>query len=134
MEILQDIPKAEDYVSLRIRSGMGEKNIEKAHEALKNSLFSISLWEENQLIAFGRIVGDGAITYVVSDIMVDQNYQGLGYGKIIMENIDRYLNENTDKDSYVCLIANRPADRLYGQFKFEHVEPYACGMKRNQSK
>jgi len=37
-------------------------------------------------------------------------------GKIIMKEIDFYLEQNTDKNAYVCLIANEPADALYSQF------------------
>ncbi|MDO7203860.1 hypothetical protein Q5M85_06430 [Paraclostridium bifermentans] len=50
--------------------------------------------------------------------------------KIIMKEIDAYLEQNTDEDAYICLIANKPADKLYSKFKFEYVEPKACGMKR----
>ncbi|MBU3191361.1 GNAT family N-acetyltransferase [Clostridium bowmanii] len=51
------------------------------------------------LIGFGRIVGDQGITYVVSDIMVDPDYQRNGLGKVIMEEVDSYLNKNTDENA-----------------------------------
>lgn len=132
MDIRYASPTAEEYISLRLKTGMGTKAIEKAEIALKNSLFIVSLWEENKMIGFGRIVGDEGITYVVSDIMVDPDYQGRGLGKIIMKEIDTYLKQHTDEYAYVCLIANKPADKLYSQFGFEYTEPNACGMKRKQ--
>lgn len=130
MDIRYTSPSPMEYISLRLRTGMGEKDLTKSEIALKNSLFIVSLWDNNDLIGFGRIVGDKGITYVVSDIMVDPNYQSQGFGQIIMKEIDAYLEQNTDEDAYICLIASKPADKLYSKFKFEYVEPKACGMKR----
>lgn len=133
MDIKYNAPSAMDYVSLRLKTGMGTKDLSKAEIALKNSLFIASLWDGENLVGFGRIVGDQGITFVVSDIMVDPDYKRKGLGKIIMKEIDSYLEENTDEYSYVCLLANKPADRLYSQFGFEYVEPKSCGMKRKQN-
>ncbi|WP_243129263.1 GNAT family N-acetyltransferase [Hathewaya massiliensis] len=119
---------------MRIKTGMGTKDLLKTKIALNNSLFIVSLWDNDKLVGFGRIVGDEGITYVISDIMVDPDYQGKGLGKVIMREIDSYLNKNTDEYAYVCLIANKPADKLYYQFGFDYVEPKGCGMKRKQNK
>lgn len=134
MDIRYNSPSAEEYISLRLKTGMGVKDLSKAEIALKNSLFIVSLWDKDTMIGFGRIVGDQGITYVVSDIMVDPDYQRKGIGKMIMKEIDCYLEKNTDEYAYVCLIANKPADKLYFQFGFEYVDPKSCGMKRKQSK
>lgn len=130
MNIKYTAPSADEYISLRMKTGMGTKDVTKSEIALKNSLFIISLWEKDKLIGFGRIVGDQGITYIVSDIMVDPNYQCKGLGNMIMKEIDAYLEEYTDEYAYVCLIANKPADKLYLQFGFEYSEPNSCGMKR----
>jgi len=134
MNIQYSPPSAMEYISLRLKTKMGTKDLSKAEIALKNSLFVVSIYENDKLIGFGRIVGDEGITYVVSDIMVDPDYQGKGIGKTIMKEIDCYLEENTDEYAHVCLIANKPADKLYSQFGFEYVEPKSCGMKRKQGK
>ncbi|MBU3201840.1 GNAT family N-acetyltransferase [Clostridium estertheticum] len=134
MDIAYIAPSAIEYISLRLKTGMGTKDLSKTEIALKHSLFIVSLWDNDKLIGFGRIVGDQGITYVVSDIMVDPNYQRKGLGKVIMREIDSYLNKNTDENAYVCLIANKPADKLYCQFDFEYVDPKSCGMKRKQIK
>lgn len=132
MEILYSKPTAEDYVSLRLRSGMGNKDIQRSEIALNNSLFTISIYENQKLIAFGRIVGDGGITYVVSDIMVDSDYQRKGLAEKIMNAIDDYFDKNTYEDSYICLIANHPADLLYKKHKFRYLDQDKCGMLRDQ--
>ncbi|QIB69545.1 GNAT family N-acetyltransferase [Aminipila butyrica] len=134
MKLDYKTPTAQDYINLRLRSGMGEKELHRSQRALENSLFVVSLYDDDTLIGFGRIVGDGGITYVVSDIMVDKRYQRQGYAEQIMKAIDCYLQENTHEDSYICLIANHPADRLYHKHQFEYLPENKCGMLRNQSK
>ncbi|WP_077612422.1 GNAT family N-acetyltransferase [Clostridium sp. Marseille-P2415] len=133
MRVTYEKPSAEDYVSLRLRSGMGNKDLMRSRIALRHSLFTVSLYEEGALIGFGRIVGDGGITYVVSDIMVDEAYRRKGYAERIMEEIDRYFEENTFEDSYICLIANHPADILYHKHGFEYLPENKCGMLRRHN-
>lgn len=133
MDIRYNSPSVEEYISLRLRTGMGIKDLSKTDIALKNSLFIVSLWDECKLIGFGRIVGDKGTTYIISDVMVDPDYQHNGLGKVIMGEIDSYLDKHTDEHAYVCLIANKPADKLYYQFGFDYVSPKSCGMKRRQN-
>ncbi len=131
-KVVFDKPAAEDYVDLRVRSGMGNKNVERSRIAIENSLFTASIYHGDKLIAFGRVVGDAGITYVVSDIMVDEKYRREGYANEIMISIDKFLRENTHEDSYVCLIANSPADKLYSKYNFEYLSEDKCGMLRKQ--
>ncbi|WP_197073436.1 GNAT family N-acetyltransferase [Clostridium polynesiense] len=133
ISIRYEKPCAEDYVSLRLRSGMGNKNMERCRKALGNSIFTVSIYDNEKLIGFGRIVGDEGITYVVSDIMVDENYRRMGFADEIMKAIDNYFEENTFEDSYICLIANYPADLLYNKYNFEYLPDNKCGMLRRQN-
>ncbi|MBU3195995.1 GNAT family N-acetyltransferase [Clostridium algidicarnis] len=133
MKMLYEKPKAEDYISLRLRSRMGNKDLERSRKAIANSLFTISLYDKEKLIGFGRIVGDGGITYVVSDVMVDEYYRKKGFADKIMKEINNYLEESTFEDSYICLIANSPADLLYNKYQFEYLPPNKCGMLRKQN-
>ena len=61
----------------------------------------------------GRIIGDGGISYAVIDIMVDKGYQGKGYCRLTMKEIDNYFCKNTDEDYYIILIANLLADKFF---------------------
>ena len=133
MDLIYEKLKAEDYIDLRMRSGMGDKDLVRSQKAIENSLFTVSIYDQEKLIAFGRIVGDAGITYVVSDIMVDEKYWRRGLANKIMQAIDTYLKENTFEDSYVCLIANKPADVLYHKYNFAYLPDNKCGMLRRQS-
>lgn len=137
MRIEHNDPGAKAYIGLRMKSGMGVKDEKRSEIALRNSLFIVCIYSEmedgkEELIGFGRVVGDGGITFVVSDVMVDSRFQRNGLGTIIMQEIDKYLKENTYEDSYVCLIANSPADKLYNKFSFSYLSNDSCGMLRVQ--
>lgn len=54
--------------------------------------------------------------------------QGNGLGKLIMSEINAYLENNIPKNSYVSLIADVPADELYKKFGFEYSAPKSVGM------
>ena len=133
IQLIEKTPTAEEYVSLRMRSGMGAKDITRSQIALNNSIFVATIYDDETLIAFGRIVGDGGITYVVSDIIVDEAYRRRGFAEQIMQAIDRYFDAHAHEDSYICLIANRPADQLYHKHHFDYLPEDKCGMLRNQT-
>ncbi len=134
MQISKELPTAQEYVDLRIASNMGggEKSLKNANIALKNSIYVVSVRDGDKLIGMGRIIGDGAITFVVSDIMVDKKHQGKGIGKLIMSEIDHFFDQIADNDSYITLIAVKPVDKLYSKFNFTYCEPSSVGMIRNK--
>ena len=120
----------DDYNELREKSGIGNRKSKKnAKVAIENSLFVTSIYDGDKLIAMARVVGDGAISLVVTDVMVDVDYQSNGLGKILMNEIDKYLDENYDEDAYIILLANTPYDKFYEKFNFKEF-PNKRGMLR----
>ncbi|WP_079506767.1 GNAT family N-acetyltransferase [Mesobacillus jeotgali] len=123
-------PDALDYINLRIEAGMSGKSLEGAKVGLKNSLFAVTIYEESELAAMGRIIGDGGTFYQIVDIAVKPAFQGRGLGKQLMKEIMKYLDEHTYEGSYVSLIADEPANKLYEQFGFAYTFPKSHGMYR----
>lgn len=80
----------------------------------------------------GGIIGDGGITFAVTDIMVDKAYQRQWIGKEIMARIDEWFDNNTSTDSYIMLIANKPADQLYEKYHFISIDEDKTGMLRDR--
>lgn len=50
IEFVYDMPAPKDYMSLRLRSGMGDKDLKRSQIALKNSLFTVSIYNSEKLI------------------------------------------------------------------------------------
>ncbi|WP_291578808.1 GNAT family N-acetyltransferase [Clostridium sp. UBA6640] len=128
IEIKHNAPSIEGYLNLRKVSGLGEKTVEAAEKGLKNSLYSVTIYNEGSLIGMGRVIGDGGCFFQVVDIAVTPNFQGNGLGKIIMSEIMNYLDTSVPKGGYVSLIADDPANKLYEQFGFKYTYPQSYGM------
>ena len=45
----------------------------------------VSLWDDKKLIGFGRASSDGIYRAVLWDVVVANNFQGIGYGRLIVE-------------------------------------------------
>lgn len=130
INVLYEIPNAQEYNNLRISAGLSSKDEVASEIGLKNSIFIVTLRDCDKLVGMGRIIGDKGCFYHIVDIAVAPSYQGKGLGKLIMSEINKYLENHVPKSSYVSLIADVPADRLYKKFGFEYSEPKSVGMAK----
>ena len=56
-------------------------------KCLANSDIVISLWVGHEIVGFGRALTDGIYRGVLWDIVIDQNHQGRGFGKLIVNSL-----------------------------------------------
>ncbi len=119
-------PDVATYLNLRVIAGLSPKTAEAAQAGLPNSLFAMTLVREGRDIGMGRIVGDGGCNFEIVDIAVHPDFQGNGYGRLIMEEIMAYLNEHAPPGAYVSMVADEPA--FYKKFGFDLVRPRSEGM------
>lgn len=126
--IKNEPPSPEAYIGLRLEGGLSGKSREAATIGLKNSVFAVSIYDKELLVGMGRIIGDGGTVFQIVDIVVKPSYQGKGLGKRLMKELVNYLDENTYPGSYVSLIADDPANKLYEQFGFRYTYPRSYGM------
>lgn len=124
--LLETPPAPQEYVDLRIRAGLSAKSLESAEIGLPNSLYAVQLRMGGELIAMGRVIGDGACFFQVVDIAARPGFQGHGLGRVIMEHIDAYLQQITYPGSHVSLIADEP--KFYEKFGYRPTAPAAKGM------
>ncbi|MGI6669820.1 MAG: GNAT family N-acetyltransferase [Acetivibrionales bacterium] len=90
INIVKRSANAEEYIEMRKSAGWWHPEKETASAGLKHSLFSVCAEKDGKIIGYGRIVGDGAFTLYIQDILVKPEYQGLGIGKKIMNEIMSY--------------------------------------------
>lgn len=129
-EVMYQPPSVEDYLQLRREAGLSSKSAEAATVGLGNSLFSLTVFDGSTLIGMGRIIGDGGAFFQIVDIAVNPEYQGRGLGKLVMKELMAYLDQHTYEGSYVSLIADEPANKLYEKFGFTYTYPGSLGMQR----
>ncbi|KZN39717.1 GNAT family N-acetyltransferase [Pseudoalteromonas luteoviolacea] len=123
------VPTPQEYCEMRLKAGLSGKSLEAAQIGLKNSLYGVSIRNENnELIAMGRVVGDGACNFEIVDVAVDPAFQGAGLGRKVMESIDNYLESAVFEGSYVSMIADEPV--FYEKLGYRLVAPKSQGMTK----
>jgi len=59
----------------------------KLEMAVNNSLFNIAAFDEHELIGLTRVVGDGISIIYIQDVLVKENYQRLGIGSHLLQQV-----------------------------------------------
>jgi ribosomal protein S18 acetylase RimI-like enzyme len=118
----------EIYTALRLKTGLSAKSKNAAEAGLKNSLHAVMIKNGDEVIAMGRIIGDGGCFCQVVDICVLPEYQGKGIGRMIMENLTAFIQTKLPATCYVSLLADRNASHLYEKFGFRDTLPASKGM------
>lgn len=127
IDIQHEVPSTAQYLELRRTAGLSEMSEEGAKIGLPRSCFAVTLYEKDKLIGMGRVIGDGGCFFQITDIAVRPSHQGQGFGKIILQEIMSFLATVPER-SYVSLIADGDASKLYAQYGFEPVMPNSQGM------
>ena len=74
--------------------GFKPYNKDQIELALKNTMYMVKAEVDGSLAGIGRIVGDGSIVCMLSDICVKPEYQGKGIGLKIVNYLKEKVIEN----------------------------------------
>jgi len=97
---------------------------------LQNSLFSVVAVEDDKVVGFGRIVGDGGLYYYIQDVMVHPEFQGKGLGRSLMKALMDYIRTHARAGAFVGLMAAKGLESYYEAFGFRARDKDAPGMVR----
>jgi len=130
-EVKSEIPSVDDYINIRLAAGLSRKSKEAASIALPNSCYGVTVYHGIERVGIGRIIGDGGCFFEITDMAVLPDHQGQGVGRLIMEALTNWLNDNAPKTAYVSLMAHHGKPAFYEKFGFKYAElPDASGMYR----
>ena len=87
LKIKNHIPSSKEYNFLGNAVGWGTYEEKCIKSSLKRSIFSVAVFDDRNVIAMGRIVGDLRLVYIIQDVIVLPEYQGKGLGRGIMDRI-----------------------------------------------
>ena len=68
---------------------------------LRKSSVVVSIWNDNQMIGFGRATTDGIFRAVLWDVVVEKKYQNQGLGKKIVQTILKSKNVSKVEKVYI---------------------------------
>jgi GNAT superfamily N-acetyltransferase len=90
-------------------------------KALKHTLCTFSVFDDNTLVGMGRLLGDCAMSYYVKDFAILPHYQGKGIGRKLMEYMISYIKKQLPRGWKVSLelISTKGKEGFYSKFGFE---------------
>lgn len=96
-------------------SWAADRTTEDIARALEASWAVLGVWEDDQLVGFGRLISDGVYRALLDDIVVDKSQRGAGIGGEIV----RRLLERAADIEEVCLSTGPNLEGFYGAHGFK---------------
>lgn len=128
--ILRELPQSKDFIDFRARCGWGRLADDAAQKTLKAGLVNVSVYDNDKMVGFGRVIGDGAIYFYVQDLIVDEAYRGQGLGALVMETLLNGVRNIASPGAVIGLMSAKGVDDFYKPFGFvvRPNEKFGAGM------
>jgi len=98
--------------------------------ALRNTMYMVKVSVNNEIAGIGRVVGDGSIVCMLSDICVKPKFQNKGIGKMIVLELKKLIEDNV-KDGEKMQIELTPTagnEAFYQKCGFKYKPDVITGM------
>ena len=107
-----------NYLYDMVGWGAYDNNITK--QALDNTYYSLSVYDDDKIIGYGRLIGDTICFMYIHDIMVVPDYQNKKIGTMIMNKLLDKIREikKENPDMRVYLGASKGKEEFYRKFGF----------------
>lgn len=120
IKYLSQVPDKEQFMTLFETTGWNRGYNATPQElihAVANSQFIVAVYNDEELIGFGRVVTDGVLHAMIYDMIVHPSYQHKGIGTQILQELITKCNEAHIRDIQLfCAIGKR---EFYERIGFE---------------
>ncbi|MBQ7009726.1 MAG: GNAT family N-acetyltransferase [Ruminococcus sp.] len=115
---------AEEFIDLWESVWNNAPSVEQTKLALDNTVFRISVFDNDRIVAMARMIGDLGLNYYIKDVVVRPEYQHKGIGRLMINELLKYIDENgiKDTDIFVELCAMPDKIPFYEKFGFSANE------------
>lgn len=111
---------ADEFIALWNAVWDGAPAREQVTLALENSVYRIGIYDGRKIVAMARMIGDRGLCYYIKDVIVRQEYQAQGVGRILLETLLDFIRKNgvpgTDIAVELCAMPDKMP--FYGKFGF----------------
>lgn len=115
---------AEEFIQLW-NSVWGEgPSLEQTELAMNNTLFRVSIFDGDEIVAMARVIGDMGLCYYIKDVVVLPEYQGKGIGRMLIDELFMFINEHGVPDTQIFVELCAMPDKIpfYEKFGFSANE------------
>lgn len=129
IRIEENVKNVKEYNELCDAVGWGGYDEAIAQKALDNTYYSVSIYDDDKIIGYGRLIGDSIVFMYIHDIMVRPEYQGKKYGAMIMKKLLEKLKEirKENPELLVYLGAVKGKEGFYKKYGFIERETAGLG-------
>jgi len=115
---------AEEFIILWESVWGNGPTLEQTKLAMENTLFRVSIYVGNEVIAMARMIGDMGLNYYIKDVVVKPEYQGHGFGKKLIQELKTFINENGIKGTSIFIELCAVPDKIpfYEKLGFDSNE------------
>ncbi len=121
---------AEEFVLLWETVWGQAPSLEQTRLAMEHTLFRVSVFDDDTIIAMARMIGDMGLDYYIKDVIVKPEYQGKGIGKMMISELLKFVNDNgiAGTQIFVELCAMPDKIPFYEKFGFHANEAQRLKM------
>lgn len=128
IKIIENVNDVDEFNLLYDLVGWEAYSKEISSKSLNNTYYSVSIYDNDKIVGYGRLIGDGICFMYIHDVMVIPEYQNKKIGTVIMNNlikeVDKIKKENPDMRLY--LGASKDKESFYKKFGF--IERQEAGL------
>ena len=121
---------AEEFIFLWETVWGDGPSLEQTKLAMEHTLFRVSIYDGNEIVAMARMIGDMGLDYYIKDVVVKPEYQGKGIGRLLINELLKFIKENGVKDTEIFVELCAVPDKIpfYEKFGFNANEAQRLKM------
>lgn len=115
INIRENVNNVEEFNYLYDAVGWGHYDEAISQIALDNTFYSVSIYDDDKIVGYGRLIGDQICFIYVQDVMVVPEYQGQQIGTYIMKILEDKIREirAVNPDVRVYLGSSKGKEEFY---------------------
>ena len=126
----ESLPTPTEFIALRAQMGWGTIDDETARQTIARACFTVCLRTQGRLLGLARVMGDGALYFFISDVIVSPELQGGGHGATLMSAVTAYLKRAAKPGASITLQPLKGREGFYERFGFVRCprDMFGAGM------
>ena len=112
---------AEEFITLWETVWGQGPTLEQTRLAMEHTLFRVSIFDGDTIVAMARMNGDMGLCYYIKDVVVRPEYQGKGIGRMLINELLKFINDHGVKGTEIFVELCAMTDKIpfYQKFGFD---------------